>query len=166
TMASSSSSIEQLSEGQQYNPVVNSKKDSDAIITRDGNPSIIINVPSSKSSAMETREAMDNYKNNPKRPVFDRQRAMQGSSAGAGSDFFGKYQKHRTIELERLRKMDEDWDKMQKDLEYHPKRKERIEKDIEESEKRRAKRMEQKQNTERIGRECLLRRNRADSAKE
>ncbi|KAF4690764.1 hypothetical protein FOZ63_032307 [Perkinsus olseni] len=105
TMASSSSSIEQLSEGQQYNPVVNSKKDSDAIITRDG---IIINVPSSKSSAMETREAMDNYKNNPKRPVFDRQRAMQGSLAGSGSDFFGKYQKHRTIELERLRKMDED----------------------------------------------------------
>ncbi|KAF4702159.1 hypothetical protein FOZ62_023101, partial [Perkinsus olseni] len=124
TMASSSSSVEQLSEGLQHNPVVNSEKDSDAIITRDGNPSIIINVPSSKSSAMESQEAMDNYKNNPKRPgntkVFDRQRSMQGSSAGAGSDFFGKYQKHRTIELERLRKMDEDWDKMQKDLEYHP----------------------------------------------
>ncbi|KAF4730082.1 hypothetical protein FOZ63_031147, partial [Perkinsus olseni] len=112
--------VEQLSEGLQYNPVVDNEKDSDAIITRDGNPSIIINVPSSKSSAMESQEAMDNYKNNPKRPVFDRQRSMQGSSAGAGSDFFGKYQKHRTIELERLRKMDEDWDKMQKDLEYHP----------------------------------------------
>ncbi|KAF4650419.1 hypothetical protein FOZ61_000327 [Perkinsus olseni] len=147
-MASSSSSVGQLSEGLQHSTVVNSEKDSDAVITRDGNPSIIINVPSSKSSAMESQEAMDNYKNNPKRPgnykVFDRQRAMQGSSAGFGSDFFGKYQKHRTIELARLRKMDED--KMQKDLEYHRKREEHIKKDIERTEKRRARRMKRKQN--------------------
>ncbi|KAF4665790.1 hypothetical protein FOL46_003473, partial [Perkinsus olseni] len=150
-MASSSSSVGQLSEGLQHSTVVNSEKDSDAVITRDGNPSIIINVPSSKSSAMESQEAMDNYKNNPKRPgnykVFDRQRAMQGSSAGFGSDFFG-------------------WDKMQKviitadaaalwgmtsshavaDLEYHRKREEHIKKDIERTEKRRARRMKRKQN--------------------
>lgn len=54
------------------------------------------------------------YHHHPPTLVFDRQRSVQGSSAGAGSDFFGKYQKHRTIEMERLRKMDEDWDKMQK----------------------------------------------------
>ncbi|EER16310.1 conserved hypothetical protein [Perkinsus marinus ATCC 50983] len=67
-------------------------------------------------------------------------------SAGAGSDFFGKYQKHRTIEMERLRKMDEDWDKMQKDMEYHRKREENIKKDIEKTEKRRAKRNKRKEN--------------------
>ncbi|KAF4654550.1 hypothetical protein FOL47_009917 [Perkinsus chesapeaki] len=95
---------------------------------------------------MEDQEAMDNYKNNPKKPVFDRQRSVQGSSAGAGSDFFGKYQRHRSIELERLRKMDEDWDIMQKNLEYHRKREGNIKKDIERTEKKRARRMRRKLN--------------------
>lgn len=41
-----------------------------------------------------------------------------GSTAGAGSDFFHTYRKHREVEMERLKKLDEEFDEQRESREF------------------------------------------------
>eukprot|EP00919_Chromeraceae_sp_WS-2016_P055801 GHVR01132519.1.p1 GENE.GHVR01132519.1~~GHVR01132519.1.p1 ORF type:complete len:132 (+),score=43.04 GHVR01132519.1:110-505(+) len=45
-----------------------------------------------------------------KNPLIERVNNVWGSCAGAGSDFFHLYNNTRRNEMERLKKMDEDWE--------------------------------------------------------
>lgn len=65
---------------------------------------------------------------------------VQGSSAGAGSGEFHVYKASRRREYERLKAMDEEKEKEEKDLEYEKERTEQEKKDLEKTEKNRLKR--------------------------
>lgn len=67
-----------------------------------------------------------------------------GSSAGSGSDAFPLYRRHRNRELERLAKMDEDYDNMQAAESFQAKRELAETKDDAATEAKRAKRQKRK----------------------
>eukprot|EP01069_Polyplicarium_translucidae_P005396 Polyplicarium_translucidae@DN2779_c0_g1_i1.p1 len=58
--------------------------------------------------------------------VFEKVHNAWGSTAGAGSDFFHVYRKHRSVELARLKKMDEEWDEKMVQDEFRKRRTEGI----------------------------------------
>merc|ERR1712107_248707 len=69
-----------------------------------------------------------------------------GCVAGAGSDFFSMYRKHRTHELERLRQMDFDWEAKQEEEEYQARREALADADEAATSAKRAKRQRRKEN--------------------
>eukprot|EP00921_Rhytidocystis_pertsovi_P009424 GHVQ01015159.1.p1 GENE.GHVQ01015159.1~~GHVQ01015159.1.p1 ORF type:complete len:139 (+),score=23.40 GHVQ01015159.1:252-668(+) len=70
-----------------------------------------------------------------------------GSTAGAGSDFFHIYRKHRYTEMNRLQKMDEDWEKEKEADEFEAERERLKEYDEMTKEKRRKKRKRKQNNS-------------------
>lgn len=50
--------------------------------------------------------------------TIERVNNVWGSTAGAGSDFFHIYRKHRAHEMERLKQLDDDYEKEQEDREF------------------------------------------------
>lgn len=69
-----------------------------------------------------SKEASDKVEEVDDRVVFDKVQQTWGSSAGAGSDFFHMYRKRRAHELDRLEKMDADWDEKCQHREFQQKR--------------------------------------------
>lgn len=53
--------------------------------------------------------------------LIERVNNVWGSTAGAGSDFFHTYRKHRAVEMQRLKKLDEQHDEEQEALEFQEK---------------------------------------------
>eukprot|EP00397_Hematodinium_sp_SG-2012_P066685 GEMP01100773.1.p1 GENE.GEMP01100773.1~~GEMP01100773.1.p1 ORF type:complete len:215 (-),score=80.51 GEMP01100773.1:63-707(-) len=78
--------------------------------------------------------------------AFDKVDQPYSSGAGAGSDFFHIWKKQREREMDRMKKMDADWDVKAKNLEHHEKRLERLEKEEAKTTKKRDKRKRQKDN--------------------
>jgi len=69
-----------------------------------------------------------------------------GSTAGAGSDFFHLYRKHRSVEVERLENMEQDWKKEQEDEEFQMRREQNAIECEERTRKRAEKRRKKKDN--------------------
>merc|ERR1719473_2578522 len=80
----------------------------------------------------------------PERITFDKMNETWGSSAGAGSDFFHLYRKRRDHEMERLAKMDADWDKRNDNISFQQKRAEWMQASDDATAKKRAKRQKKK----------------------
>eukprot|EP00920_Eleutheroschizon_duboscqi_P039093 GHVT01094018.1.p1 GENE.GHVT01094018.1~~GHVT01094018.1.p1 ORF type:complete len:253 (+),score=36.49 GHVT01094018.1:1159-1917(+) len=77
-----------------------------------------------------------------------------GSSAGAGSDFFDIYRKHRYREMDRLKTMDEDWKVRMEHEEHQLRREQRMSKAEEDTRKRAEKRKRRKHRREDAKREA------------
>eukprot|EP00389_Voromonas_pontica_P000041 GDKH01000064.1.p1 GENE.GDKH01000064.1~~GDKH01000064.1.p1 ORF type:complete len:201 (-),score=31.90 GDKH01000064.1:165-767(-) len=79
-----------------------------------------INVNVSKKSSMASEGGGGSSK-----VKLEKVSNVWGSCAGAGSDFFHIYRKHRTVELERLKQLDEEWEDKIEQEEYQKRRLER-----------------------------------------
>lgn len=92
-----------------------------------------------------SKEHSDKVEEVDDRVVFDQVQQTWGSSAGAGSDFFHKYRKRRAHELERLEKMDADWDEKMEHRAFQQKRAEGFAEADAKTAKNREKRQKKKQ---------------------
>lgn len=81
----------------------------------------------------------------PKRPAIERVNNVWGSTAGAGSDFFHIYRKHRAVEIDRLKKLDEEYQRDQEERAFQQRREALIRQNELRTEKRAAKRKQRKQ---------------------
>ncbi|KAK2197742.1 PRKR-interacting protein 1 [Babesia duncani] len=91
-----------------------------------------------------TRENTTDAQDESNKPETERIYNVWGSSAGARSDFFYIYRKHRKMELDRLEKMDKDWKEEMENKLFHTRRCSRIIKEKEKTAKRKSKRDKKK----------------------
>ncbi|KAF8817677.1 hypothetical protein IE077_001317, partial [Cardiosporidium cionae] len=88
----------------------------------------------------------DNLKQSQEGAVeIEKVKNVWGSSAGAGSDFLDIYRKHRTVEMDRLQRMDEEWKEDLQQRAFQIRRKQLLQRSQEASEKRARKRKAKKQ---------------------
>ena len=80
-----------------------------------------------------------------KKAVLEKVSNVWGSCAGSGSDAFPIYRKQRNIELERLRKMDEDWAAKEEAEKFQASREDKARIDEERTERRSSKRRRKKE---------------------
>mmetsp|Transcript_86752 Transcript_86752/g.221025 ORF Transcript_86752/g.221025 Transcript_86752/m.221025 type:complete len:190 (-) Transcript_86752:68-637(-) len=81
-----------------------------------------------------------------KKIKLDKVCTKYGCVAGASSDFFPIYRRHRSIELERLATMDKNWDELKSAESFQEKRERAMMADDEATSKKSAKRQKRKEN--------------------
>ena len=96
-----------------------------------------VKIPKAKVNAEEKDEKET-------RPMLERVNNVWGSTAGAGSDFFHIYRKHRAHEMERLRKLDEDYEREKEEEDFQQRRLELLKQNSTKSHGKAAKRKLQK----------------------